>query len=330
MSLNALDTLIGSFQRTWADIPTPVALAITLLIPLFPIVLLYTLALSQRESPPPPPAGCKRLGLQGSSNLSDQYSGKYSQGSDPGPDNCWRVKALFIYPLKSCAPVELSEGEIIRTGFRYDRQFTLGQYITGLPSLDGKVESEWNFVTQRTFPRLAKVETEIWVPDPSSPGYSPDAEYVKSEGCLVIRFPFSPDVEFSKEGLKSYGKILAAKLSGKAEPTVEFRVPFNPTRERIKKMRYKSEKVKIWKDLPEALNMGPEVPDDVMAKLKYTLGITNPISLFRIDTTKYREVFKCAPKKADVGFQTIIGMQDSVRNLFHSCTPHYLVGLSRS
>ena len=70
--------------------------------------------------------------------------------------------------------------------------------------------------------------------------------------------------------------------------------------------------MKIWKDMPEALNMGVEIPDDIKAKLKYCLGVSNPLTLFRIDTRKYREVFKCAPKKEEVGFQPIIGMADSV------------------
>lgn len=48
--------------------------------------------------------------------------------------------------------------------------------------------------------------------------------------------------------------------------------------------------MKIWTDMPEALNMGVEIPDDIKAK---------------------REVFKCAPKKEEVGFQPIIGMADS-------------------
>lgn len=317
MASSILDELMGSIQKTWADVGftlTPLSILITLLATLLPFLLLFLLALTQREDPPLPPVGCHKLGLEGPSNLSDQYSRKYAQGGEPSPSNCWTVKAIFIYPVKSCAPVELGKAEVIRTGLRYDRQFTFGQYVTGLPSLEGKVSSEWNCITQRTFPRLAKVETEIWVPDPAAPGYDEEGEWVKSEGCLVVRFPFTPDTDFSLEGLKNYGKLLAAKLSGKSEPMVEFKVPFNPTKDRIKKMKYRSEEMKIWKDTPMALNLGSEVPEEVMAKLRYTLGVTNPLTLFRIDTSRYRKVLKCAPKKKDVGFQTIIGMQDSVRS----------------
>lgn len=328
MAANALGTLSESINKTLKDVGftfSPLTIGVTLLVLLAPFIGIFIFALTQKEKPLPPPTGCSEVGLRGPSNLSDQYSKKYSKGGEPSPNNKWKVKALFIYPIKSCKGIELDRTEIIRTGLRYDRQFTLGQHVTGLPTLEGKVESEWNFITQRTFPRLAKVETEVWIPDPEADGYNEEGEWVKSEGCLVIRFPFSPDVEFSLEGLKAYGKILAAKLAGKSEPMVEFRIPFNPPKERIRKMRYKSEKIKIWKDMPEALNMGCEVPEDIMAKLKYTLGVTNPLSLFRIDTEKYRNVYMCAPKKQDVGFQTIIGMQDSVHHLLHYCLYSLLI-----
>ncbi|ORY03644.1 MOSC domain-containing protein [Clohesyomyces aquaticus] len=298
-----------ALQERFGSSLSLLTIGITLIAIFIPFRILYFYAHTEERLPPPP--GCRKLGLSGPSNLSDQYSKQYSQGAEPSPSNPWKVKALFIYPLKSCAGVELDESDVIRTGLKYDRQFTLGQYVTGLPSLEGKVESEWTFITQRTFPRLAKVETEIWVPDPETEGYAPDAEYVKSEGCIVVRFPFSPDTEWSLEGLRAYWKILSTRLRGKAEPMLEFRVPFNPPKERIKAMKYRSEKIKIWKDMPEALDVGCEVPEEMMAKLKYTLGVTNPLSLFRIDANKFREVYKNAPKKADVGFQTIIGMADS-------------------
>lgn len=284
----------------------------TIFVTLSPFILIALFAFTQRDRPSPPPAGCRRLGVKGRGNFEDQYSKKYAKGGDATKEKPWTVKALFIYPLKSAGSVELDKSEVLRTGLKYDRQFTLGQYVTSMPGLDGKVTSEWQFCTQRKFPRLAKVETEIWVPDPSAKGYDKDGEWVKSEGCLVIRFPFSQDTDFSLQGLKSWGKILAAQMAGKPEPMLEFRVPFNPCKERIESKGYKSETLRIWKDSPVALNMGCEVDPELLAKLKYTIGTTNPITLFRIDTNKFREVYKCAPKKEDVGFQTAIGMQDSV------------------
>ncbi|KAJ4337520.1 hypothetical protein N0V87_004667 [Didymella glomerata] len=290
---------------------TPKTIFYTIVVTLSPFILMALFALSQQDRASPPPAGCRKLGIKGRGNFEDQYSKKYAKGGDATKEKPWTVKALFIYPLKSAGPVELDKSEVLRAGLKYDRQFTLAQYVTSMPGLDGQVTSEWQFCSQRKFPRLAKVETEIWVPDPSAPGYKEDGEWVKSEGCLVIRFPFSQDTDFSLQGLKSWGKILGAQMAGKSEPMLEFRVPFSPSKERIKNKGYKSETLRIWKDSPVALNMGSEVDPELLAKLKYTIGTTNPITLFRIDSNKFREVYKCAPKKEDVGFQTAIGMQDS-------------------
>ncbi|KAF2748614.1 hypothetical protein M011DRAFT_440950 [Sporormia fimetaria CBS 119925] len=313
-SNNLLDELIDAFKVVFSQIlsyASPLTISATILVLLTPAILILIFAFTQKEELLPPPAGCRQIGLQGRSNLTDQFLKKYSRGSDAGPQNPWTVKALFIYPIKSCKGIELDRTDIVPIGLQYDRQFTLAQYVTSLPTLEGKVKSEWSFITQRTFPRMAKVETELWIPDPEAPGYSPDGEWVKSEGCLVVRFPFTPDVDLSMEGLKAYGTIVAAKLTGKPEPMVEFRIPSNPPKERIRTMRYTHEKVTIWKDSPVALNMGCEVPEEVMAKLKYTLGVANPLTLFRIDPEQCRELHKCAPKKKDVGFQPTIGMQDS-------------------
>jgi hypothetical protein len=319
MGSNILDDLIASMWKTWDDAgfrPNTLALSVTLIVLLFPFLVLVVLTLAQRQTPLPPPVGCRKLGLKGRSNLSDQYAKKYAIGSDSSTSKPWTIKALFVYPIKSCAPVELDKADVIRTGLRYDRQFTFAQQVTSLPNPDGAVTSEWVIATQRTFPRLAKVETEIWIPDSTLPDYDAASDWVKSEGCLVVRFPFTPDSDFTLQGLKNYGKMLAAKLSGRPEPTMEFRVPFNPPRSRVEEVQYTKEKVKVFNDSPIALNVGNEVPYAKMAELKYTLGVTNPFTLIRIDPENYREVHKCAPKKQDVGFQPIIGMPDSVSVMF--------------
>ncbi|KAF2019367.1 MOSC domain-containing protein [Aaosphaeria arxii CBS 175.79] len=311
---NALDFIVVSIQNFFRDFNirfTPITAIVTTLALLVPLLFLFILARSQQEVHLPAPAGCRRLQLEGTSNLKDQYSKAYSKGSEPSSSKPWTVKALFVYPVKSCAGIEIDKASVVRSGFQYDRQFTLAQYHTGLPDSNGKVKSEWRFITLRSFPRLAKVETQVWVPDPNAPDYDPNGEWVLSEGCLVMRFPFTPDTDFSIEGLKNYGKILAAKLAGQSEPMLEFRVPFNPTKERMQKKQYKSEKMIIWNDQPHALNMDREVSAELLDKLRYTLGVTNPLTLFRIDTTKYREAGGNAPSKQDTELEPIIGMHDA-------------------
>jgi uncharacterized protein len=57
-----------------------------------------------------------------------------------------QVTGLYIYPVKSCAGVQVSNWAITGYGFRHDREFLV-------------VDERWNFLTQRTHPKLALVQT---------------------------------------------------------------------------------------------------------------------------------------------------------------------------
>ncbi|KAF1344115.1 MOSC domain-containing protein [Delphinella strobiligena] len=264
--------------------------------------------------------GCRRFGMVNRSNMDDQYSAEYD-GKDESTD--YRVKALFVYPVKSCGIIELSESDVVATGLRYDRQFCFAQLCTEEAeksandmAVNKKWKHTWKFITQRKFAQLSQIRTELWTPDTSSPGYSPDLEWIKSGGCLVCRFAFTPDWEWStflkRETLKSIWMILKAKLSNRslaAEPTLSFRLPLAPDATRITK--YSREVMEIWKDAPEALNMTPEIPPETLAKLKYFLGISNPLALFMADPRKRRDVFRNAPTKEEAGYQPGVGFADA-------------------
>ncbi|OJD28809.1 mosc domain protein [Diplodia corticola] len=265
-----------------------------------------------------PPAGCRRIGLApGKSNFQDQYNQKYAEGSDKDKSS-WKVKALCIYPVKSCYPVELDHGEVVPSGMKYDRQFTFAQLISSVAK-DGSwdITHQWSFITQRQSPHLTKITTELWVPDPSSPTYSPNAEWVKSEGCIVISFPYVEDKLWVLDTLERLGtairkNFLMQKHLDYDGPRISFRIPFNPPSERIRKKAYPLEPMKIWDECPEALNMGVEIPEDILAKLKYTLGISNQLSLFRVHPQRFRNVYRCAPRKGqDVEYQPVVGMADA-------------------
>jgi len=55
------------------------------------------------------------------------------------------VSKLFVYPVKACGGIELQALTIDKTGPERDREFMI-------------VDSEWNFVTQRKFPKLALIK----------------------------------------------------------------------------------------------------------------------------------------------------------------------------
>ncbi|MDO5623356.1 MAG: MOSC N-terminal beta barrel domain-containing protein [Pseudomonadota bacterium] len=66
----------------------------------------------------------------------------------PDADVTARVARLFVYPVKSCAGVEVSEAALAPEGLDLDRAWMV-------------VDAEGRFITQRTHPRLALVRPQI-------------------------------------------------------------------------------------------------------------------------------------------------------------------------
>jgi hypothetical protein len=271
--------------------------------------------------------GCRRFGLVGRSNMSDQYSPEHNGESLESSATC-KIKALFIYPVKSCKPVEIEHNDVILTGLRYDRQFCFAQLKTeevekeeGDLSVSTKWAHNWKFITQRNVPRLSQVDIQVWVPDPSSPTYSLNAEWVKSKGCLLCSFAFSPEWSWNLDGLKTALSVLKTKLAQRdisAEPRLTFKLPIAPDEKRSTK--YSREVMKIWKCSPTAINVTSEIPTETLAKLKYFLGVSNPLALFMADPLNHRQVFRNAPTKEEAGYQPGVGFADAVsRHEFHCC-----------
>lgn len=68
--------------------------------------------------------------------------------SSINPDVRTRIARLFVYPVKSCAGVELSEALLTETGLDLDRAWMV-------------VDDKGEFVTQRELPRLALVKVQL-------------------------------------------------------------------------------------------------------------------------------------------------------------------------
>ncbi|KAH0536143.1 hypothetical protein FGG08_006965 [Glutinoglossum americanum] len=269
-----------------------------------PIVALLAFELLSRNSKRFAPKGCRKLGLRVKSRLADQFDSKYDDGGPPDSHE-WKVKSLWIYPVKSCKGIELNRGSVLKTGMQYDRQFSFAQLKSPFPVSKESPESEmaahqWEFITQRQFPLLARVKTELWVPDSSSKNYSAKAFEVLSGGILIITFPYA------KDGWRGFLSGLGAALIG-GEPEMSFRIPLNPPPDIATQKGYTVETMKIWKDSPVGLNMSVDLP----AELKYFLGVRNPLALFRVILGKEREIFRCAPRKEELGWQPVIGFADT-------------------
>jgi uncharacterized protein len=68
--------------------------------------------------------------------------------SNPEADVTARIERLFVYPIKSCAGIELQESVLLDTGLEFDRAWML-------------TDSEGEFVTQRELPRMALVRPQL-------------------------------------------------------------------------------------------------------------------------------------------------------------------------
>lgn len=288
------------------DLPVGMYLLIVLPLCLGPIIALLFFDISTGRAARSEPRGCRKLGLRVTSNLAEEFDKKYAKGGPPGKDETgnelWRIKSLWIYPVKSCKGVELNRGNVVRAGMEHDRQFTFAQLEPVPASKQGseKAGPKWKFITGRIHRLLLKVKTEVWVPDPASATYSPDHAEVRSGGVLIVRYPCQ------KGGWRGFWAKVC-QWFGVTVLEESFRVPLNPTADQIKANGYITEEMTIWKDSPLALNMGVHVPPD----LKDYLGLKYPLSLFRVHHKHEREVYRCAPRKEQAGYQPVVGFPDA-------------------
>ncbi|KUI68204.1 Mitochondrial amidoxime-reducing component 1 [Cytospora mali] len=265
-----------------------------------------------------------KLGLDPSrSNLRDHW--KVDHASSPAKPG---IKSLFIYPVKSCKGIEVTTAKVVPTGLEFDRLFTFAQLKSPFPVAVGehhhgakekeekkkkkKEEEEeeeekghhvWDFITQRQFPLLATVEVELWQPDLDKMR-GKTLSVRSGEAFLVLRFPWR------SSGPTGVLETFAAKcLRGiSAQPEKEVVLPVAPPTEgEVREKGYEYEGVRVWRDTTTALNVGSELPEE----LSLYLGVSNKLGLFRMNPENLREVFRCAPKKDEVGYQPVVSFQDS-------------------
>lgn len=249
---------------------------------------------------PKNPKGCRRLGIPPEkSNLHDEYDPKYSKGSSYGSDQQTRIKALFTYPIKSCAGLELDVADVASTGLAYDRQFCFAECVASTHPGDEKTRWDLRTLRDGRFSKLALVRPELWVPDPSAGDYESGLEEVKSQGVMVLYYPRVSRGRFSYF-LEKLGVYL-----GFIPPELSFRVPLFPPNDDA----YPSIPVKIWKDYPVAYDYGQYIPQSLRDFL--TSSPSRPVTLFRVNPSHHRQIFRNAPRKDELGFQPVTGFADA-------------------
>jgi len=81
------------------------------------------------------------------------------------------VQKLFVYPIKACSSIELTQATINLYGFEYDRQWVLTK----------ERNDEKRFVTQREYPQLTLVK----------PSFHNNHLYLDAPGMNTFRLPLS-------------------------------------------------------------------------------------------------------------------------------------------
>jgi uncharacterized protein YcbX len=273
---------------------------------LIPAAIFWYLDIRGRRKVAVQPKGYKRIGVHAAaSNVSDEYDDhKYAEGVQAGVEASgeprWKVKALFIHPIKSCAPIELMDLEVEGTGPTWDRKFAWAEMLKPQTRLDASEEMKkrvWTFRTLRTpgYEKLVLVKPEIWIPDLGAK--KGDSSLGQGKGAvLIIKYPHVPS------GFLATLDRLAISL-GLLPLEKSFQVPFNPPPDH----KYPSEDLVLWKDRPRWLNYGVHVPDD----FRDYMGVKNPLTLFRADPASFRELYRNAPRRESLGYQASIGFTDA-------------------
>ena len=292
--------------------PSPMVSIIVAVACFMPALLLGIYLVLESRSRNADPTGCRKIGLRIQSHLADEQDKRYLRVRKQDGEAQWKVKSLWTYPVKSCRGVELNKGRVLGTGMEYDRQFSFAQLSGKCPAgLDTSQAEEdthkWKFVSQRQIPAMATIKTELWVPEASFSAKSRNHPNVQSGGILVIKYP-----NLEGKGMLWGGMLGVLTLfGGRLESTIH--IPFNPSLEQIKAKGYRTVEMEIWKDKPKSLLIAStETNHAWMQGLRSYLGITNHLALFRVskDDTR-REVYRCAPRFEQIGYQPTVGFQDA-------------------
>lgn len=80
-----------------------------------------------------------------------------------------RIRSLHIYPVKSCAGIDLAESIVDRAGLAHDRRWMV-------------TTAAGQFMTQRQYPQMARIRTAL------------------EDGMLVLRAPGMEDLRIPADG----------------------------------------------------------------------------------------------------------------------------------
>ncbi|KXT08573.1 hypothetical protein AC579_10425 [Pseudocercospora musae] len=209
-------------------------------------------------------------------------------------DQSASVTGLFVYPLKSCEGIQVPMASVEKTGFKFDRLFSFAEC---------KDDGNWGVITQREYPKLALIETEIWLPDshhgqryeeirPASSSNVTGQETGYSE-ILPPSAP-SPPIDRVRD-VRANGGFLLVRFAFEDDVTT-LRVPLFPTPERAAAKKYRPESLSVWIDTPKAIDVTSEIKSTDVEMLRRFLGMKHSLRLFRMDESNLRTITRSLPK----------------------------------
>ncbi|PSS05296.1 hypothetical protein BD289DRAFT_478192 [Coniella lustricola] len=241
------------------------------------------------------------------------------------------VTSLAVYPIASCRGVSLVRSKVTPLGLEFDRLFTFAQLKSPFPlstssSPDGKdavasaetstalavasvQHHQWESITRHQFPQLAQLEVELWQPDLAKiKGFRDPIAGSSRETFLIVRFPWR------SEGLiAGLWDVFAAKCSQgwRTQPAIEIMLPVelpNEAESSAKGYAFEELRLRRGKDAESndqdakegnaevvtALNMEADLPQE----LRWFLGVSNKLALFRVDRKDIAKVAKEAGQES--------------------------------
>ncbi|RBA13969.1 hypothetical protein FPRO05_02761 [Fusarium proliferatum] len=261
------DSFIGNLKESVNRLtPTSIAISVAVL-----VCSLIAIWLQNGSSTPKELRNLRREGVS-SSNMNDQNDTKYDLAENSGNSGPIRVKAIFVHPIKSCAPVELHRAQLIKSGFVWDRCFALATEVNRAESEGGPI---WRFISQRTKPLMSQIKTELWL---RPEGHDARSSF-DSVGCLVFKFP-DPDP------LSLLDQLKALLFSQQKE--ISAFVPLSPDENYLKNHGITMKKFAIHSREAEGLDLGnaPSIAA-ALPKLKRFLNIPEHQNLTLLHCTPH-------------------------------------------
>ncbi|KAK6353837.1 hypothetical protein TWF730_008260 [Orbilia blumenaviensis] len=203
------------------------------------------------------------------SNITDEF--QYSKDQQPGQE--FKVKSLWIYPVKGCRGIEVASSKICHTGLQYDRQLMFASCSPG--------SGAWVFASQRGFPKMALIHTSI---DPA-------------KNTLTISYPAKPHFPASLIYGNKFRKSFTVPLNVNALPE-------------NKLAKYPVTNVEIWRQQSVGYDLSAHIPQelkDVVFGKNYTKV---DVGLFAVVDGRNRGINHMGPPVEVLGRPNTIGYAD--------------------